>query len=183
MDYTISPHLLWEEKQVLILCETDLDFADPPIFYCPDNLLTLLVRRTAITLPWPVGTLSTQACNQPLFRVHLTMTLTQSHTDWSRVVPSASGPNHPSQDLYSIGGNVPSSINGFLPDHRAIQHNHHRNLADGNMELYGREDKKHEKDFGVFPTWQLHLTPVEQIRCENGFWSIDLEIMLKQQQI
>lgn len=61
-----------------------------------------------------------QICNHSIFRVHLSVMQTGIHTDGSRVVPSASGANHPPEDLHSIGGNVPCSIDGFLPNHRAI---------------------------------------------------------------
>lgn len=64
---------------------------------------------------------------------------TKMYTDWSRAVPSSPGPNHPSKDLYSICGDVSSSINRFLPNRRTVQHNLHRCLADGNMELQRRQ--------------------------------------------
>lgn len=79
------------------------------------------------------------------------MTQTKIYTDWSRAVPSSPGPNHPSQDLYSICGDVSSSINRFLPNRRAVQHNLYRCLADGNMELQRRQNNKQEKDMRTFP--------------------------------
>lgn len=56
----------------------------------------------------------------PLFSVHLTLIQTRINTDCSRVVPSASGLNHPSEDLHSIRSDVTSSTDRFLPNHRTI---------------------------------------------------------------
>lgn len=97
-----------------------INFAGPPMFYCPHNLLILPVWGTPITVWRPVGTLNVKVWNHPPLRVHLTVIQTRLHTDWSGVVSSASGPNHPSEDLHSIGSNVPSSTDGLLPNHRTI---------------------------------------------------------------
>lgn len=57
------------------------------------------------------------------------------HTDRGGVIPSASGANHPAEDLHSVGGDVPSGVGRLLPDHGAVQHDLHRGLADGDVEL------------------------------------------------
>lgn len=99
---------------------------------------------------WLVEIPNKRVRNQPAFREHLTMTQTKIYTDWCRAVPSSPGPNHPSQDLYSICGDVSSSINRFLPNRRTVQHNLHKCLADGNMELQNRQRITSRKKASAF---------------------------------
>lgn len=117
--HTARPAVGGNIKKTWGFCQF-INFAGPPMFYCPHNLLILPVWGTPITVWRPVGTLNVKVWNHPPLRVHLTVIQTRLHTDWSGVVSSASGPNHPSEDLHSIGSNVPSSTDGLLPNHRTI---------------------------------------------------------------
>lgn len=53
----------------------------------------------------------------------------------SRVVPPSTRADHTSQNLHSINGDVPCSIDGFLSHGFAVDHHFSRSFADGHMKL------------------------------------------------
>lgn len=67
-------------------------------------------------------------------------------SDRSRVVLVVPGPDHPPQDLHSVGADVPRCVDGLLCHHLTVDQHSSARLTDGYVQL---QKRKHELTRGL----------------------------------